>query len=190
MQIDVFNKNGKTLEKLRLGPFANQKDSKYYFQDSLLNDKNWNNLKKDLEINGEIEYIDSINIKSKNIIQENRSKNTIEITGWVVISKKHVDLDPAFKIRKIMGISEKNPRPDGVYVFIDEHINSKVNYGKLRDDIRSEYADVSQRNSGWNGVIDLQGLSDKCHDVSIRVVLGDQYNEIKSKSQICILTKN
>lgn len=105
------------------------------------------------------------------------------------ISKKHKDLDSGHVLRDILRMDAKNPIPDGVYVFIDNQFNSKVNYGKLRDDIRNERTEISQRNSGWNGIIDLQNLSDECHDLSIRIVLGEHYNEIHNEYQICLDNK-
>jgi hypothetical protein len=184
-QIDVFNENGPILEKMKMGPFATDKESRFYFQDPLLVDKNWDHLEKDLVVYGEIEYIDDIKFESDLSIKEKKMDNLIEISGWSVISKKHKDLDSANELRNIFGINDKNPMPDAVYVFIDNQFNSKVNYGKLRDDISNKFLEISQRNSGWNGVIDLQNLSNECHDLSIRVVLGEHYNEIKNDSQIC-----
>jgi hypothetical protein len=71
-------------------------------------------------------------------------------------------------------------------VFIDNKIHTKAYYGQLRSDILETYNEVTTRVSGWNGIIDLHELSYECHDVSIRLVIGNQYHEINSDSQICI----
>lgn len=183
---DLMQKDGQILEEYHLGPFANQEESLAYLGDPLLKEGNWKNVKGDLTGLGAIEYIGSIPTNSNKQIQVNKTETFVDIIGWGVISKNNSAIDSTSKIREILGISEKNPRIDAVYVFIDNTIHTKAYYGELRPDVSEMYSQVTTHNSGWNGIIDLRELSIGCHDVSVRLVAGNQYYEIMSTSQICI----
>lgn len=183
---DMVHENGKMLKELRLGPFANQDESQIYLQDPLLKEDNWKNMRDDLGGFGAIEYIDSMAVGHDGKILVNKIKPLIDIAGWGVISKNYTSVDPVSKIREILWIKEKNPKIDAAYVFIDNKIHTKAYYGQLRSDISETHNEVTTRVSGWNGIIDLHELSDECHYVSIRLVIGNQYYEINNSSQICI----
>ncbi|MGI0010685.1 MAG: hypothetical protein ACREAE_04715, partial [Nitrosopumilaceae archaeon] len=147
---------------------------------------NWKNMKESLEGFGAIEHIDSASIGYDGKILVNRTKTLIDIVGWGVISKNYTSVDSVSKIREMLGIKEKNPSVDAAYVFIDDKIHTKAYYGQLRSDISETHNEVTTRLSGWNGIIDLRELSDECHDVSVRLVIGNQYHKINSEYQICI----
>ena len=184
---DLIQKNAKILKELHLGPFANQDESLTYLQDPLLKEDSWQNMEENLEGFGDIEYIDSEPIGSNGKIQVSKSKTLIDVIGWGVISKNHSNIDSVSKIREVLGVTEKHPRIDGVYVFIDNKIHTKAYYGLMRLDIDETHNEVTTRLSGWRGIIDLRELSDGCHDVSVNLVKGNRYHKIFTDSEICVL---
>jgi len=183
---DIIQKNAKILKELSLGPFANQDESLTYLQDPLLKEDNWEKMTANLEGFGAIEYVDSEPIGSNGKIQVNKIKTLIDVVGWGVISKDKSSIKSVSKIRELLDLPERHPNVDAAYVFIDNKIHTKVHYGVGRSDIYEIYNEVPTRFSGWNGIIDLRELSSECHDVSVRLVNGNQYYEIPSEYQICI----
>lgn len=183
---DVLYNGGTIIKELHLGPFASQAESLTYLNDPLLQESNWKNINGSLNGLGAVEYIDSIPTNSNKQIQVNKTQTFVDITGWGVISKDNSAIDPVSKIRERLGITEKNPMIDGAYIFIDNKVHTKIHYGQLRLDITKTYSQVTTKNSGWNGIIDLRELSNGCHDVSVRLVVGNQYYEIAGNPQICI----
>jgi len=181
---DILSEKGKILKESHLGPFANQDESLTYLQDPLLREENWEKMEESLEGFAAIEYIDSEPIGSDGKIQVSKTKTLIDMVGWGVISKDKSSID--YKIRELLNLREIHLRVDGAYVFIDNKIHTKVHYGVVRFDIDETYFEVKTRKSGWNGIIDLRELSPECHDVSVRLVNGNQYYEITSEYQICI----
>ena len=180
---DMLQKNGKILKEVHLGPFANQNESLTYLQDPLLREENWEKMEENLEGSGAIEYVDSKPIGSDGKIQVSKIKTLIDMAGWGVVSSDKISIES--KIRELLDLPEGYLRVVGAYVFIDNKIHTKVHYGLVRPDISEIYVKVSS-NSGWNGIIDLRELSPECHDVSVRLVNGNQYFEITSEYQICI----
>lgn len=181
---DLIQKNAKILKELHLGPFANQDESLTYLQDPLLREENWEKMEENLEGSGAIEYVDSKPIGSDGKIQVNKIKTLIDMAGWGVVSTDKISIES--KIRELIDLPEGYLRVVGAYVFIDNKIHTKVHYGVARSDIYETYVEVTTKNSGWNGIIDLRELSPECHDVSVRLVNGNQYYEITSEYQICI----
>jgi len=181
---DLVQKNAKILKELHLGPFANQDESLTYLQDPLLREENWGKMEENLEGFGAIEYVDSEPIGSDEKIQVSKIKTLIDIVGYGVVFTDRSGIES--KIRELLDLTQRYLRVDGAYVFIDNKIHTKVHHGVVRLDIDETYFEVETRKSGWNGIIDLRELSPECHDVSVRLVNGNQYYEITSEYQICI----
>ena len=173
---DIFStetqyNNLKILRELQLSTFADKITLDTDSKDPLLKDSNWKNIAYDGEGYGSIDYIDSKLTNFKPLtpqIYVNRATSPIDIGGWGTFAKKDIDVD-------------------SVYVFVDNQINTKAYYGYLHQDY-TIYGEKTKPSffSGWGGVININKLSDGCHDISIRITHDKKYYEIATDSQICI----
>lgn len=135
----------------------------------LLNDKEWNNMKMSLTSGGKIENIrfDAFNELNQNLPNyefDDKSRN-LQIYGWVILKNKNLSVE-------------------SIYIFIDDKVYSKAVYGFLRKDLE-KYGLEERSFSGWQGIIDPKKILFGCHDVSIRVVSGNEYSEIYSGKKLC-----
>ena len=88
---------------------------------------------------------------------DDKSRN-LQIYGWAVLKNKNLSVE-------------------STYIFIDDKVHSKAVYGFLRKDLET-YGLEERSFFGWQGIIDPKKISFGCHDVSIRVVSGNEYSEI------------
>lgn len=163
--------NLKILRELQLSLFSEEIVKS---NDPLLIDKNWENLKSIEGGIGVIEYINShphyfsndATIPTK--ISVDRNETPIDIGGWGIFANNGMDVN-------------------SVYVFIDEHVNSKAYYGFLNSN-NEIYGQKTKPSyfAGIGGIIDLQKLSDGCHTISLRIIHEENYYNISTKSQICV----
>jgi len=155
------------LQDLNLGPFYNE--SRIPTEVPLLNEKKWENMKLTLTSNGNIE---NIRFNGSNELDQDLQKyefidkfDLLQIYGWTIFENQKYEVE-------------------SIYIIVDDEVHSKAVHGFLRKDLQ-KYGLEERSFSGWQGIIDTKEIQIGCHDISIRIVSGNEYSELKSEKELC-----
>ena len=155
------------LQDLNLGPFYNE--SRIPTEIPLLNEKKWENMKLTLTSNGNIE---NIRFNGSNELDQDLQKyefidkfDLLQIYGWTIFENQKYEVE-------------------SIYIIVDDEVHSKAVHGFLRKDLQ-KYGLEERSFSGWQGIIDTKEIQIGCHDISIRIVSGNEYSELKSEKELC-----
>jgi hypothetical protein len=164
---NMVYRNAPILQDLNLGPFYNERTMPKEIP--LLDEKHWDIMKMTLESEGSIE---NIRFDVSNELDHNLQKyeiidksDLLQIYGWVVFKNQNHSVESA-------------------YIIIDDEVHSKAVYGFIRKDLQ-KYGLEERSFSGWQGIIDPKEIPLGCHDVSIRIVSGNEYSELKLEKELC-----
>ena len=89
----------------------------------------------------------------------------LQIYGWTIFENQKYEVE-------------------SIYIIVDDEVHSKAVHGFLRKDLQ-KYGLEERSFSGWQGIIDTKEISIGCHDISIRIVSGNEYSELNSEKQLC-----
>jgi len=155
------------LQDLNLGPFYNE--SRIPTEIPLLNEKKWENMRLTLTSNGNIE---NIRFDVSNELDQDLQKyefidkfDLLQIYGWTIFENQKYEVE-------------------SIYIIVDDEVHSKAVHGFLRKDLQ-KYGLEERSFSGWQGIIDTKEIQIGCHDISIRIVSGNEYSELKSEKELC-----
>jgi hypothetical protein len=155
------------LQDWNLGPFYNQ--NSLPTEIPLLNEKKWEEMKMTLTSYGNIENIRyNVSNELKQDLQKYEFKDKfdlLQIYGWIIFQNQKYTVE-------------------SIYIIVDDEVHSKAVHGFLRKDLQ-EYGLEERSFSGWQGIIDTKEIEIGCHDISIRIVNGNEYSELKSEKELC-----